>query len=42
LEIGCPSSVEIEGGRILTAYHVWARANGAIERQCLEGSLYRM
>jgi hypothetical protein len=37
LQIGCPSSVELDDGRILTAYHTWAG-----ERQCLECSLYRV
>jgi len=37
LQIGCPSSVELDDGKILTAYQVW---NG--ERQCLEASLYRV
>jgi hypothetical protein len=39
LHIGCPSSVELNDGRILTAYQVWASGN---ERLCLEGSLYRV
>jgi hypothetical protein len=39
LQIGCPSSVELDAGRVLTAYHVWAQAS---DRQCLEGSLFRV
>lgn len=39
LQIGCPSSVELNDGRILTAYQVWSSGN---ERLCLEGSLYRV
>lgn len=37
LQIGCPSSVELEDGSILTAFQVFAG-----ERQCLEGRLYRV
>ena len=49
LHIGCPSSVELEAGRILTAYQVWAPANNsrsdsvtAYDRQRLEGLVYRV
>jgi len=37
LQIGCPSSVELNDGRILTAYQTWVE-----ERQGLECSLYRV
>ena len=37
LQIGCPSSVELSDGRILTAYQTWIE-----ERQGLECSLYRV
>jgi hypothetical protein len=46
LQIGCPSSVELTDGRILTAYQVWSASRNAKEavqpRQLLEGSLYRV
>ena len=49
LNIGCPSSVELEPGRILTAYQVWAQTGrpeqageGASQRQCLEGTVFRV
>ena len=49
LHIGCPSSVELEEGRILTAYQVWAPANvprsnslASSDRQRLEGLVYRV
>jgi len=35
LQIGCPSSVELDDGRIVTAYQTWME-----ERQALECSLY--
>lgn len=37
LQIGCPTSVQLNDGAILTAYHVWEAG-----RQCLEASLYRI
>ena len=37
LQIGCPSSLELGDGRILTAYHTWMG-----EQQGLECSLYRV
>lgn len=37
LQIGCPSSVEFEDGRILTAYQTWMEG-----RQGIESSLYRL
>jgi sialidase-1 len=37
LQIGCPSSVELDDRRILTAYQIWIQ-----ERQVLEGSLYHI
>ena len=40
LQIGCPSSVELSDGRILTAYQVWSESEE--NRQRLEGSLYRV
>jgi hypothetical protein len=49
MQIGCPSSVQLADGRILTAYQVWAKSekregdSGARqERQCLEASVYRI
>ena len=49
LHIGCPSSVELEAGRILTAYQVWSAAKvsrenfpASSERQCLESIVYRV
>jgi hypothetical protein len=47
MQIGCPSSVQLDDGRILTAYQVWAetknrdgRSGAEEQRQCLEASLY--
>ena len=37
LQIGCPSSVELAAGRILTAYQVWSQ-----DRLSLESSQYRV
>ena len=37
LQIGCPSSLELEAGRILTAYQVWSQ-----DRLSLESSQYRV
>ena len=37
LQIGCPSSLQLDDGRIQTAYHTWMG-----ERQGLECSLYRV
>jgi hypothetical protein len=37
LQIGCPSSVQLDDGRILTAYQTWMQ-----NRQALEASLYRV
>jgi hypothetical protein len=37
LQIGCPSSVELGNGRILTAFQVWVD-----ERQGIEGALHRV
>ena len=37
LQIGCPSSVELDDGRILTAYQTWFD-----DRRGLECSLYRV
>jgi hypothetical protein len=49
MQIGCPSSVQLHDGRILTAYQVWAKSGNregrdgtTEERQCLEASLYRV
>jgi hypothetical protein len=47
MQIGSPSSVQLDDGRILTAYQVWAatkqcdgRTGAQEHRQCLEASLY--
>jgi hypothetical protein len=37
LQIGCPSSIELSAGKILTAYQVWTSGTA---RLCLEGSIY--
>jgi hypothetical protein len=46
LQIGCPSSVELTDGRILTAYQIWSASRNpkaaVQQRQMLEGSLYRV
>jgi hypothetical protein len=45
LQIGCPSSVELEAGRILTGYQVWASSeprDAGPERLLLEASSYRI
>jgi hypothetical protein len=49
LAIGCPSSIELGPGTILTAYQIWAQVGkgdqaDAIsqQRQCLESTLYRV
>jgi hypothetical protein len=40
LQIGCPSSVQLSDGRVLTGYQVWSETQE--NRQRLEGSLYRV
>jgi hypothetical protein len=42
LQIGCPSSVQLGDGRILTAYQVWTDGPGSRPRQRIDGSLYRV
>jgi hypothetical protein len=42
LQIGCPGSVQLDDGRILTAYQVWSEGAAPQHRQRLEGSLYRV
>jgi hypothetical protein len=49
LQIGCPSSVQLDDGGILTGYQVWSenkaagtQTGAAQNRQRLEGSLYRV
>jgi BNR repeat-like domain len=37
LQIGCPGSVELDAGQILTAYQVWSQ-----QRLSIEASLYRV
>ena len=40
LQIGCPSSVELDDGGILTAYQVWSESQ--TQHQCLEAKRYRI
>jgi hypothetical protein len=42
LQIGCPSSVELSDGKILTAYHLWGQSETAPQRQFIEGRVHRV